>query len=292
MVSLEDLLRRTIGETIDLEIVASDGLWYTLCDPNQLESALLNLAINARDAMPEGGKLVIATSNAQLDNLTADTSALSPGDYICIGVTDTGTGMSAEVAARAFDPFFTTKPIGQGTGLGLSMIYGFARQSNGHAAIDSRLNRGTSVKLYLPRHHGMVSAEHASGIKTGQPAVTGKTVLVVEDEPVVRSVILEMLGDQGYRTIEAADGPAGLRLLRMDEQIDLLITDVGLPGMNGRQLADLARETRPDLKILFITGYAESVAIADGFLQPGMEMITKPFDLDHLTQRIHAMVSG
>ena len=292
VVSLEDLLRRTIGETIDLEIIALDGVWCTLCDPNQLESALLNLAINARDAMPEGGKLVIGTANAQLDNVTADSSALSSGDYICIGVTDTGTGMSAEVAARAFDPFFTTKPIGQGTGLGLSMIYGFARQSNGHATIDSRLNQGTSVKLYLPRHLGAIPAEPASGIGAGQHAATGETVLVVEDEPVVRSVILEMLGDQGYRTIEAADGAAGLQLLRVNKQIDLLVTDVGLPGMNGRQLADMAREIRPDLKILFITGYAESVAIADGFLQPGMEMITKPFDLDHLSRRIRTMVSG
>jgi PAS domain S-box-containing protein len=292
VVSLEDLLRRTIGETIDLEIIALDNLWCTLCDPNQLESALLNLAINARDAMPDGGKLVIATSNVRLDNVAANPSALAPGDYICIGVADTGTGMSAEVAARAFDPFFTTKPIGQGTGLGLSMIYGFARQSNGHATIDSKLDQGTSVKLYLPRHHGQLPAEHAPGVNAGQHAATGETVLVVEDEPVVRGVILEMLGEQGYRTIEAGDGPSGLRLLRMNEQIDLLITDVGLPGMNGRQLADLARETRPDLKILFITGYAESVAIADGFLQSGMEMITKPFDLDHLSRRIRAMISG
>jgi PAS domain S-box-containing protein len=291
VVSLEDLLRRTIGETIDLEIAAFDGLWNTLCDPNQLESALLNLAINARDAMPGGGKLIIATSNARLDAASADPSALSPGDYICISVTDTGTGMSAEVAARAFDPFFTTKPIGQGTGLGLSMIYGFARQSNGHATIDSKLDRGTSVKLYLPQHHGQSSAEQAAGVHASQHAATGETVLVVEDEPVVRSVILEMLADQGYRTLEAADGPAGLRLLRDNKQIDLLITDVGLPGMNGRQLADQARETRPDLKILFITGYAESVAIADGFLQPGMEMITKPFDLDNLSRRIRAMVT-
>jgi PAS domain S-box-containing protein len=291
VVSLEDLLRRTIGETIDLEIAAFDGLWNTLCDPNQLESALLNLAINARDAMPGGGKLIIATSNARLDAASADPSALSPGDYICISVTDTGTGMSAEVAARAFDPFFTTKPIGQGTGLGLSMIYGFARQSNGHATIDSKLDRGTSVKLYLPQHHGQSSAEQAAGVHASQHAATGETVLVVEDEPVVRSVILEMLADQGYRTLEAADGPAGLRLLRDNKQIDLLITDVGLPGMNGRQLADQARETRPDLKILFITGYAESVAIADGFLQPGMEMITKPFDLDNLSRRIRAIVS-
>src|SRR5882757_179365 len=292
VVSLEDLLRRTIGERIDLDIVASAGLWCTLCDPNQLESALLNLAINARDAMPEGGKLTITTSNARLDGATADTPALSPGDYICIGVTDTGTGMSAEVAARAFDPFFTTKPIGQGTGLGLSMIYGFARQSNGHATIDSHLGQGTSVKLYLPRHHGDIASQHASAIGAAEHAVTGETVLVVEDEAVVRAVILEMLAEQGYRTLEAVDGPSGLRILRAGGRVDLLVTDVGLPGMNGRQLADQARETRPGLKILFITGYAESAAISDGFLQPGMEMITKPFDLDNLSRQIRAMVPG
>jgi PAS domain S-box-containing protein len=292
VVSLEDLLRRTIGETIDLQVAAADGLWRTLCDPNQLESALLNLAINARDAMPDGGRLTIATSNARLDSLTADMPALSPGDYVCITVIDTGVGMSAEVAARAFDPFFTTKPIGQGTGLGLSMIYGFARQSNGHVTIDSRLGQGTSVRIYLPRHHGDVVVEDRSAVKTAGPAAAGETVLVVEDEPVVRGVILEMLGEQGYRTLEAVDGPSGLRILRNPERIDLLVTDVGLPGMNGRQLADQAREIRPNLRILFITGYAESVAIADGFLQPGMEMITKPFDLDHLSQRVRAMVAG
>jgi PAS domain S-box-containing protein len=290
VVSLEDLLRRTIGETIDLEIAARDDLWCTLCDPNQLESALLNLAINARDAMPDGGKLTISTANARIDSLTAETPALLPGDYICIEVADTGVGMSAEVAARAFDPFFTTKPIGQGTGLGLSMIYGFARQSNGHATIDSKLGRGTSVRLYLPRHDGDIAASHASAAKGAEHAATGETVLVVEDEPVVRGVILEMLHEEGYRTLEAVDGPSGLRILRTNGRIDLLITDVGLPGMNGRQLADQARETRPGLKILFITGYAESVAISDGFLQPGMEMITKPFELDHLSQRIRAMV--
>jgi PAS domain S-box-containing protein len=292
IVSLEDLLRRTIGETIDLAIAAADDLWCTLCDPNQLESALLNLAINARDAMPDGGKLTIATANAHLESVTADTPALPPGDYICIDVTDTGTGMSAEVAARAFDPFFTTKPIGQGTGLGLSMIYGFARQSNGHATIESRIGHGTSVKLYLPRHHGDSAAEHASALRSAEHAASGETVLVVEDEPVVRGVILEMLGEQGYRTLAAVDGPSGLKILRTDQRIDLLVTDVGLPGMNGRQLADQARETRPGLKVLFITGYAESVAISDGFLQPGMEMITKPFDLDNLSRRIRAMVSA
>jgi len=292
VVSLEDLLRRTIGEAIDLAIVVSDDLWNTLCDPNQLESALLNLAINARDAMPDGGKLTIATANARVGGVAADNPALAPGDYICVAVTDTGTGMSAEVAARAFDPFFTTKPIGQGTGLGLSMIYGFARQSNGHATIDSKLGQGTSVRLYLPRHHSGAVAGPASAATTAERSATGATVLVVEDEPAVRAVILEMLDEEGYRTLEAVDGPSGLRILQGNEQIDLLVTDVGLPGINGRQLADQALETRPGLKILFITGYAESVAIADGFLQPGMEMITKPFDLDNLSRRVRAMVSN
>ena len=292
LVSLEDLLRRTIGEAIELEIVAADDLWGTLCDPNQLESALLNLAINARDAMPAGGRITITTANARLDGIGADAPALAPGDYILIDVTDTGTGMSAEVAARAFDPFFTTKPIGQGTGLGLSMIYGFARQSNGHVIIDSRLGRGTSVRIYLPRHDGEAAAARASDVAAAEHAASGETVLVVEDEPVVRGIIVEMLQEQGYRTLAAVDGPSGLRSLRGNGRIDLLVTDVGLPGMNGRQLADQARETRPELKILFITGYAESVAMADGFLQPGMEMITKPFDLGNLSRRVRAMVSG
>jgi len=292
VVSLEDLLRRTIGKTIDLAIVAADDLWNTLCDPNQLESALLNLAINARDAMPDGGKLVISTANVSFDGVSADAPALVPGEYVCIDVTDTGTGMTPEVAARAFDPFFTTKPIGQGTGLGLSMIYGFARQSNGHATIDSKPGQGTSVRLYLPRHHKGIAAEQAADAADAARAAIGETVLVVEDEPVVRAVILEMLGEQGYQTLEAVDGPTGLQVLRSARRIDLLVTDVGLPGINGRQLADQAREMRPNLKVLFITGYAESVAIADGFLQPGMEMITKPFDLGNLSRRVRAMVSG
>jgi PAS domain S-box-containing protein len=291
IVSLEDLLRRTIGEAIDLEIAAAPELWCTLCDPNQLESALLNLAINARDAMPEGGKLRVTTANARIGGSDAAAPALLPGDYIRIDVADTGSGMTPEVAARAFDPFFTTKPIGQGTGLGLSMIYGFARQSNGHVSIDSKLGVGTSVRLYLPRHHGEAGDERLPPSAQDEPPGAGETVLVVEDEPVVRGVIVEMLQDQGYRVLEAFDGPSGLKILR-EQRIDLLVTDVGLPGMNGRQLADQARESRPDLKILFITGYAENVAIAKGFLQPGMEMITKPFDLDKLAQRIREMVSG
>jgi PAS domain S-box-containing protein len=292
VVSLEDLLRRTIGETIDLRIVATDDLWSTLCDPNQLESALLNLAINARDAMPDGGSLTISTSNSRLDSVTAETPALSPGDYVCITVADSGVGMSAEVAARAFDPFFTTKPIGQGTGLGLSMIYGFARQSNGHVTIESKIGRGTSIRLYLPRHHGEITVRPHASSKQAEHAASGEAVLVIEDEPVVRGVIVEMLVGNGYQALEAVDGPAGLKILCSDQRIDLLVTDVGLPGMNGRQVADQAREIRPELKILFITGYAESAAISDGFLQAGMELVTKPFDLDHLAGRIRGMISS
>jgi hypothetical protein len=292
VVSLEDLLRRTIGETIDLDIAAAEDLWWTLCDANQLESALLNLAINARDAMPDGGRLTIATSNAMIENVTAETPALSPGDYVCIAVTDSGMGMNAEVVARAFDPFFTTKPIGQGTGLGLSMIYGFARQSNGHATIDSKMGQGTTVRLYLPRHHGEIGIPQPSVTRKTRQASRGETVLVIEDEPIVRAVIVEMLAEQGYRTLEAVDGLIGLKILQSSERIDLLVTDIGLPGINGRQVADQARETRPRLKILFITGYAESVAMSGDFLRPGMELVTKPFDLDHLAQRIRTMISA
>src|SRR3954452_6825325 len=254
VVSLEDLLRRTIGETIDLAIVAADDLWCTLCDPNQLESALLNLAINARDAMPDGGRLTILTSNARLDSVTAETPALSAGDYVCVAVNDTGVGMSAEVMARAFDPFFTTKPIGQGTGLGLSMIYGFARQSNGHVTIYSEPGQGTTVRIYLPRHHDAASAET---IVTPEPLARDRkeTVLVVEDEALVRMVTVELLGEAGYQVLEADDAPGALRILDTGTSVDLLVTDVGLPGLNGRQLAEMARQSRPALKVLFVTGY-------------------------------------
>jgi PAS domain S-box-containing protein len=292
LVSLEDLLRRTIGETIDLDIAPSRSLWNTLCDPNQLESALLNLAINARDAMPNGGKLRIGTTNTHLEGVLPDSPALSPGDYICISVADTGSGMSHEVLTRAFDPFFTTKPLGQGTGLGLSMIYGFAKQSNGHVVIESSPGEGTTVKLYLPRHEGEVISDGAITEIVAEPKSAGERILVVEDEPVVRAVIVELLQEKGYRTLEAADGTAALKFLADGEHVDLLVTDVGLPGMNGRQLADQARELRPDLKILFVTGYAENTAAAKGFLQSGMEMMTKPFDLDKFSQRVRDMVSG
>jgi PAS domain S-box-containing protein len=290
--SLEDLFRRTVGETVTLEVVLAGGLWPTLCDPNQLESALLNLVINARDAMPDGGKLTIETCNAHLDEAyIAAQRDVRPGQYVCICVTDTGTGMPPDVIGRAFDPFFTTKPIGQGTGLGLSMVYGFARQSEGHAKIYSEVGQGSTIKIYLPRYRGETDAEiEASTLAEAPRAESGETVLVVEDEPVVRSLVIDVLEDLGYRTLEAADGPEGLRILQSRRRIDLLITDVGLPGLNGRQLADAARERRRDLKVLFITGYAENATLAAGFLEPGMQMITKPFAVDALAQRIRSII--
>lgn len=289
--SLEDLLRRTIGEVIDLKIEAAKDLWGTLSDPNQLESALLNLAINARDAMPDGGRLTIRTLNTKLDSVLPSNPALSPGDYVCIDVKDTGIGMTDEVAARAFDPFFTTKPIGQGTGLGLSMIYGFARQSNGHVLIDSKLGEGTSVRIYLPRYNSDILAEPVVQEPVSRHCATGESVLVVEDEPVVRSVITEILTNEGYRVMEASDAPSGLQILNQNARVDLLITDIGLPGMNGREFADQARSIRPDLKILFVTGYAQSAAKAKGFLKPGMDLITKPFDNAKFSERVREMVS-
>jgi len=292
--SIEDLLRRTIGQDVELELVLAGGLWMTLCDPNQLENALLNLVINARDAMPNGGKLTIETCNAHLDSAyAASQREVQPGQYVCICVTDTGVGMSAETATKAFDPFFTTKPIGQGTGLGLSMIYGFARQSEGYAKIYSEAGKGTTVKLYLPRHRGPAEREEPIPEMTAAHGTdAGEIVLVVEDEPVVRSLIVETLGELGYRAMEAADGPRGLEILQSDRRIDLLVTDIGLPGINGRQMVETARLVRPDLKVLFMTGYAENAALASGFLEHGMTMITKPFAMEALAARIRGMIEG
>jgi PAS domain S-box-containing protein len=292
---MEELLRRTIGEAVRLEIVTAGGLWQTLCDPHQLESALLNLAINARDAMPEGGTLTIETCNAHLDSAYAARHRdVKPGQYVCICVTDTGVGMTPDVISKAFDPFFTTKPIGHGTGLGLSMIYGFARQSEGYAKIYSEVGEGTTFKLYLPRYigAGVDIEELAPATGDDRRSEHGEVVLVVEDETAVRDLVVDVLKDLGYKALEAADGPSGLKVLQSRRRVDLLVTDIGLPGLNGRQLADAARERRPDLKVLFMTGYAENAAIASGFLEPGMEMITKPFAIDALTTRIRAIIEA
>ncbi|MES3109048.1 PAS domain-containing protein [Sphingomonas aurantiaca] len=292
--SLEDLLRRTTGEQIAFEMVLADGLWTTLCDPNQLENSLLNLVINARDAMPDGGVLTIETRNALLDDhFAASQRDVRPGHYVCICVSDTGTGMSADTIAKAFEPFFTTKPIGQGTGLGLSMIYGFARQSEGYARIYSEVGHGTTIKLYLPRHYGEAEqGEALPGLTQDHATNAGEIVLVVEDDAVVRALIVEVLGELGYQAVEAHDGPAGLDCLRTMERIDLLVTDIGLPGLNGRQVADAGRMMRPGLRVLFMTGYAENAALASGFLEPGMSMITKPFAMEALATQIRTIIEG
>ena len=292
--SLEDLLRRTTGEQIAFETVLAEGLWTTLCDPNQLENSLLNLVINARDAMPDGGVLTIETRNALLDDhFAASQRDVRPGQYVCICVSDTGTGMSADTIAKAFEPFFTTKPIGQGTGLGLSMIYGFARQSEGYARIYSEVGHGTTIKLYLPRHYGEAEqGEALPGLTQDHATNAGEIVLVVEDDAVVRALIVEVLGELGYQAVEAHDGPAGLDCLRTMERIDLLVTDIGLPGLNGRQVADAGRMMRPGLRVLFMTGYAENAALASGFLEPGMSMITKPFAMEALATQIRTIIEG
>ncbi len=285
-------MRRTLGERVQLEVVVAGGLWLTLCDPNQLENAILNLAINARDAMPDGGRLTIETANSHLDDAYAAREiGVRAGQYVCVSVTDTGTGMPPDVIARAFDPFFTTKPLGQGTGLGLSMIYGFAKQSEGNVKIYSEAGQGTTVKLYLPRYHGEVEA--SAEVRGEAPrAERGETVLVVEDDSTVRALVIEVLHELGYRTLEAGDGTAGLRHLQSDAHIDLLVTDVGLPGLNGRQLADQARLVRPTLKVLFMTGYAENATFGNGHLGPGMQMITKPFPVEGLATKIRSIIEG
>jgi CheY-like chemotaxis protein len=291
---LEELVARTVGPNIALEVVLAPDAGAILCDPNQLENALLNLAINARDAMPEGGRLVMETANAEVPPLLAAQLDLQPGAYVTLAVADTGTGMSPEIAARAFDPFFTTKPIGEGTGLGLSMIYGFAKQSGGQVRIETTEGQGTTVRLYLPRHAGGGEEDEGTATPAAAPrAERGETVLVVDDEPVIRMLVVEVLQDLGYAALEAADGPAALEMLRQGGRLDLLVTDVGLPGgLNGRQLADAARASRPGLKVLFITGFAETAALGNGPLEPGMQLMTKPFALDALATRIRAIIEG
>lgn len=289
---MEDLITRTVGPAIATEVVGAAGLWPARVDQAQLESALLNLAINARDAMPEGGRITIETANKWLDDRVARERDLTPGQYISICVSDTGTGIPDEIVDRIFDPFFTTKPIGQGTGLGLSMIHGFVRQSGGQVRVYSESGQGTTMCLYLPRHVGAVADEELDNPAIEQMGA-GETVLVIDDEPTVRMLIVDALEEAGYTSIEASDGPAGLKLLQSDIRIDLLVTDVGLPGgMNGRQVADAARVSRPDLKVLFVTGFAENAVVGNGHLPPGMEVITKPFVMSELANKITDLIEG
>ena len=291
--SLQELFNHTKGEHIELKLALGEGVWPVNTDASQLENALLNLVINARDAMPHGGELLIETANSYLDG--SDIRTLEPvkaGDYVMLGVSDNGAGMSPRVLAKAFDPFFTTKPIGQGTGLGLSMIYGFAQQSGGHVTITSEPNQGTSVRLYLPRLYAAPEEKPVTDGNGEAPcAMAGETVVVVEDDPAVRMLVLNVLGELGYTAFEAEDAKSALPLLESPIRVDLLVTDVGLPGMNGRQLAEIARQQRPQLKVLFMTGYAEKAAERQGFLEAGMDLMAKPFSIDDLAQKIRQMIS-
>jgi len=290
--SLEDLIRRTKGDPIELTLRLADDVWPISTDVSQLENALLNLVINARDAMPHGGELLIETANVYLDG--SDITTLEPvkaGDYLMLAVSDNGTGMTPSVRAKAFDPFFTTKPIGQGTGLGLSMIYGFAQQSGGHVSLDSLPDQGTCVRLYLPRLNLLEPERPIVETLSAAPAATfGETVVVVEDDPAVRMLVVDLLKELGYLAHEAANASAALPLLESELRVDLLVTDVGLPGMNGRQLAEIARQHRPGLKVLFMTGYAQKAAERQGFLEDGMDMVAKPFSIEVLANKIRTMI--
>jgi PAS domain S-box-containing protein len=301
---MDELIRRTVGPQITTQQQTAPALWTALVDRNQLESALLNLCINARDAMPDGGRLTIVTTNDTLDERAARALGVAAGDYVSLAVTDDGCGMAPDDIARAFDPFFTTKPIGQGTGLGLSMVYGFAQQSGGIARIVSRVGSGTTVQLYLPRRDADPASGRASSAETDSDAdaaactpdidaqVPSATVLIIDDEPAIRMLAAEVLEELGYATLQAEDGPSGLVLLRSPAAIDLLITDVGLPnGMNGRQVADAAKVLRPALKVLFITGYAENAVLNHGHLDAGMQVLTKPFAMEVFARRVADLIA-
>lgn len=289
---LTEMLRRTLGEEIEIETVLAGGLWDAVIDPGQLENALLNLAINARDAMPDGGKLTIETANSHLDQAYADAhEEVTPGQYVMIAVTDTGTGMSAEVIERAYEPFFTTKEVGEGSGLGLSMIYGFVKQSDGHIKIYSELGEGTTFKLYLPRASRGVGVRRKVGLADSAHPRGDETILVVEDDPDVRTFLVSTLEILGYRVYHAEDGPKALALLEEAPDIDMLLTDVVLPqGMNGRQVADEVQKILPDIKVLFTSGYTENAIVHHGRLDEDAELLAKPYTIQTLSKTVRAIL--
>jgi PAS domain S-box-containing protein len=289
---MDELIRRSVGPMINVEVVKTPDLWPAEIDSSQLENALLNLCINARDTMmPEGGKLTLMTTNKYINELTPEQN-MPPGEYVLLCASDTGTGMPSEVIKRIFDPFYTTKPLGEGTGLGLSMVYGFVRQSGGQVRVQSEVGAGTTMSLYLPRYAGTVLVEEplkALPIESGH----GETVLVIEDEHALRDIVEEVLRDAGYRVLTAQDGSTGLQILLSDTRVDLLVTDVGLPGgLNGRQVADAARVSCRGLKVLFITGYANTAAVGNGHLDTGMEVMTKPFNISAFANKVRALIDS
>jgi len=295
---MTELYRDMVGPSIEITTELADALWPTLCDPNQLDSALLNLVINARDAMPDGGRLWIRTANsewrASSGGRDKNRESMPVGEYVTVTVTvtDSGTGMTPEVVARAFDPFFTTKPLGQGTGLGLSMTHGFVQQSGGQLHLHGKPGQGTTVSIYLPRYMGPLDAASDGDAVADVPdPASGLVVLLVEDEAPLRMIIVDVLSDLGFVVLEAGDGRSGLRIVESEARIDLMVTDVGLPGgMNGRQLADVAQQRRPDLKVLFITGYAEGAMVGTSLLDRGMQVMTKPFAVEAFAARVQGMV--
>ena len=290
--AMEELLRRALGETVQMTFAPAPDLWLVRCDANQLENAVLNLAINARDAMPNGGKFTIETSNEVLHASQAILRSVPAGEYVRLVVRDTGTGMPPDIQARIFEPFFTTKPLGKGTGLGLSMIYGFIRQSDGAVAVESELGKGTAIEIYLPRFRGDLETPSIDEQTVHERrARSDEVVLVVEDEPMVRLLVVEVLKDLGYHALEAENGVSATRILHSAQRIDLLVTDVGLPDMSGRHVADAAMAARKDLKVLFMTGYADKAA-GDTFMDEDREIITKPFAMDVLSARIREMIEG
>jgi CheY-like chemotaxis protein len=290
---MSELIRRSLPESIAIETVLAGGLWPVFIDTNQLENCLLNLAVNARDAMQDGGKLTIEAANVLLDDEYAAGAEVSPGQYVGVFVTDSGVGMPPEIVARAFDPFFTTKEVGQGTGLGLSQVYGFVRQSGGHVRIYSEVGAGTTIKIYLPRSVAIDRLTEEQPTATVAPRGNGETILVVEDQSDVRHFAAETLRELGYTVIDAQDGVQALRMLDANHEVRLLLTDVVLPGgMNGRQFADEACRRRAHLKVLFTSGYARSAIVHNGRLDPGVEFITKPFTFAGLATKVWSVLDS
>jgi CheY-like chemotaxis protein len=291
--SLEDMLRRTLGETIDLRVMEAPALWLATIDPHQFENALINLAINARDAMPLGGTLIIESAAITLDEAyAAQQTEVTPGDYIVVSVSDTGAGMPPEVLEKVFEPFFTTKEVGKGSDLGLSMVFGFAMQSKGHLSIFSEVGCGTTVKLYLPRS-GKDAAQD-SPMEKSQEFVRGSArILLVEDDESLREVPVRMLRRQGYEVVEARNGEEAIKRLSADGPFDLLFTDVVLPGgMNGVEIAAQAKRGQPDIKVLYTTGYSENAVVHNGQLDPGVTLISKPYRRQELLEIIHSVFDG
>jgi PAS domain S-box-containing protein len=286
------LLRQIISETVEIETVLSGGLWRVFADPSQIENCLVNLAVNARDAMPDGGKITIETRNADLDERYARVHVdVKPGQYVMMSITDTGSGMPPEILERAFEPFFSTKERGKGTGLGLSQIFGFAKQSNGHVTIYSEVGHGTTVRLYLPRYFGAAASDPVFTAPNASLA-HGEVILVVEDEPAVRRISVQALEELGYRTLSADDPAHALQLLADDPEVVLLFTDIVMPGMTGRQLADRARAARPDLKVLYTTGYSRNAIVHNGVLDHGAFFLPKPFTVEELATKVSQLLSG